>query len=171
MVILFLAGFLGVALFVLLARYAPPILRQRIAGASDRRSAIPPPALRALAVDLLSALGLTVVDAESDERHLVASKREPFGEIRQVVVLAPAPSGGVVDQATVVALAEDVKAEHAARGMLITPGKISTAGLAGLETPLELVDGARFRELISQHLPSRLGELDRYRGFARPASP
>src|SRR5260370_19015309 len=101
------AAILAGALVVLLARYAPPIVlaRRRRDGAPDRRPPIPAVALRALAVQLLGALGLSVLgDLELDERYLVATRREPLGEIRYVVVLAAAPPGGVVDQAQVVAL-------------------------------------------------------------------
>lgn len=167
--ILLFAAILGVALAVLLARYSLPMGVAR-RGAADPRPPIPAASLRALAVELLGALGLSVAeDAQSDEHYLVATRREPLGEIRYVVVLAPAPYGGVVDQAAVVALAEHVKSERAAVGMLITPGEIETAGLAGLEVELELVDGPRFRELIARHLPRRLAELDRHRGFGAGA--
>ena len=67
-------------------------------------------------------------------------------------------------------LVESVKGERAAVGMLITPGEIDVAGLAGLDVTLELVDGPRFRELIARYLPHRLAQLERKRGF-RPAPP
>jgi Restriction endonuclease len=171
--ILLFAAILGSVLVVLLARYSPPLrLGRPLRGdAADRRPPIPAASLRALTVQLLHALGLSVVEgSEPDERSIVATRREPLGEIRYIVALAPAPPGGVVDQAAVVALAEDVKGERAAVGMLITPGEIETAGLAGLDVTLELLDGPRFRELIAQQLPQRLGELDRYRGFGPSAA-
>jgi hypothetical protein len=165
--IVLFAAILGGVLLVLLARYAPPIVfgLKRQPGAADLRPPMPAPSLRALTVQLLGALGLSVEGSGSDERNLLATRREPLGEIRYVVALAPAPPGGVVDQAAVVALAEDVKGERAAVGMLITPGEIETAGLAGLDVTLELFDGPRFRKLIAEHLPHRLSELDQYRGF------
>jgi hypothetical protein len=45
--------------------------------------------------------------------------------------------------------------------MLISPGVIDTAGLAGLDVALTLVDGARFRDLVARHLPGRVPEIDR----------
>jgi hypothetical protein len=172
-IVLFAALF-GSLLVVLLARYSPPIGRLARAlhgGLADRRPPLPAASLRALTVQLLRALGLTVDEAgESDERWLTATRREPLGEMRYVVVLAPSPPGGVVDQAAVVALAEDVKGERAAVGMLITPGAIETAGLAGLEVELELLDGPRFRALVAEYLPQRLGELDGHRGFGAALS-
>jgi hypothetical protein len=166
-ILLFAAVTVGVLSF-LLARYAPPIARGlRHGPAPDHRPGMPLEVLRGLAVQLLGALGLRGGDlAGPDDRTWMATKREPLGDIRYVVVLAPAPPGGVVDQAEVVALAESVKGEQAAGGVLITPDRIEVSGLAALDdAPIELVDGPRFRELISQYLPHRLAELAPYRGF------
>jgi restriction endonuclease len=165
--ILLFAAIGVIVLGFLLARYAPPIARGlRHGGAADRRPSMPVAALRSLTVQLLGALGLSVgEETETDVRNWMATKREPLGEVRYVVVLAPAPPGGVVDQAEVVSLAESVKGERAAGGVLITPDRIEAAGLAGLDAPIELVDGQRFRELVAQYLPHRLGELESYRGF------
>ncbi len=165
-ILLFAAVIVG-ALGFLLARYAPPIARGlRHGSAADPRPRMPVAALRALTVQLLGALGLSGGDeAAADDRSWMATKREPLGEVRYMVVLAPAPPGGVVDQAEVVALAESVKGERAAGGVLITPDRIEVAGLAALDAPIELVDGPRFRELVAQYLPHRLGELESYRGF------
>src|SRR5690348_6726957 len=142
--ILVFATIFAAALVLVLARFGAPVgpWRRLRGGAPDTRPAIPPAELRALTVELLRAQGIRVLDQPGgDPRHLVATRREPLGEIRYVVTLAPAPGGGVVDQATVVSLAQDVKSERAAVGMLITPGTIETAGLAGLDGELELLDG------------------------------
>lgn len=166
--ILLIAALIAAALVLLLARYAPPIgVRSwRRGSVSDRRPLMPLPLLRQLTVDLLGALGLTVVEEPTQNvRRLMATKREPMGEMRYVVVLDPAPRNGLVDQAAVLALAQDVKSERTAVGMLITPGEIETAGLAGLDVKLELLDGPRFRALIAEHLPGRLHLLDQYRGL------
>jgi hypothetical protein len=152
-VIMFLAVVVMGVLALLLARYGAPLPLGR-----RKRLRMPETALRALSVKLLHALGLTLLDDESDDRFLVATKQEPLGELRYLVALSATPA----NQAAVVALAQDVKGEHAAVGMLITPGEIETAGLAGLDVKLELIDGARLRTLIAQHLPSQLGEVDRY---------
>ena len=165
-ILLFAFATAGVLAF-LLARYAPPIARGlQHGGAPDRRPRMPVATLRALSVQLLGALGLSGGDEpDSDERNWMATKPEPLGDLRYVVVLAPEPPGGIVDQATVVALAESVKGERASGGVLITPDRIEVAGLAALDAPIELVDGARFRELVAEHLPHRLSELAPYRGF------
>lgn len=166
--ILLCAAILGGGLVLLLARYGAPILLQKDHGAIDARPLMPESSLRALSVRLLSSLGLEVAEdpgAASDDRRLTATRSEPFGVTRYVVDLAPSPPGGVVDQAAVLALAEDVKNERATTGLLITPGRIQTAGLAGLDVTLQLIDGARFRKLIEEHLPGELLRLDHYRGF------
>src|SRR2546426_6501871 len=97
-ILLFAALMVGVLGF-LLARYAPPIARGLGQGSTpDRRPSMPLAALRALTVQLLGALGLSVGEpTEPDVSNWMATKREPLGEVRYVVVLAPAPPGGVVD--------------------------------------------------------------------------
>jgi hypothetical protein len=161
--IIFFAAIMAGGLAVLLARYAPPVVFKR--RRADGRKAIPPSLLRALTIELLDKLGMTLVEEASEERTLVLVKREPLGESRYVVMLDPAPANDVSDQATVLLLAESVKVEKASTGMLITPGQIETGGLAGLDVPLELIDGHRFRSLVAENLPHRLAVLERYRGF------
>jgi hypothetical protein len=175
--ILVLAALVGGALILLLARYRAPRPIQGQGppfGAADLRPLMPTWSLRALTIQLLAELKLEVVErpeSASDQRRLVATRKEPLGEVRYVVVLAPSPPGDLVDQAAVLSLAEDVKGERAAVGLLITPGRIETAGIGGLDVTLELIDGPRFRQLIAQHLPRRLVELDPYRGFGVSQTP
>ena len=131
---------------ILLARFAP-----------RRRSAarLSPSVVRSLTLDLIREMGYQ--PAAWDENVLIATRNDSLGDSRYVVVLAD----GDVDQAGVLAAAESVRSEGAVRGMLISPGIIDTAGLAGLDVALTLVDGAQFRELIARHLPSRVPEIDR----------
>ena len=174
------------ALALLLARYAtdPAVARadERDRVIADRRPRIAPSALRAIVMDLLDRLGLDVIEEEvrGFDRRLVARQRSPesapIESARYVVFVVPQPPGDLVGQAEVVDLAENVKAERASTGILITPYAIEVAGLAGLDVPVEVVDGPRLRELIATYLPARLAELDGYRGFApptvaRPAQP
>jgi hypothetical protein len=164
-IIIFIAAGIVGGLLLLLARYAP------VRRDGDQRPAIPLKSLREVAAELLTEFGCSVsVDALGDPRYLSATKREPLGVVRYVVLLSPAPPGGVVDQTTVLALAEDVKSERATVGMLITSGSVETAGLAGLDVELQLLDGARFRNLVAYMLPERVRLLDRYRGFTPTAS-
>ena len=143
--LLFALVMMGI-LALLLARF--PARRRATAQLS-------PSVVRALTLDLLRAMGLELVGW--DEDVLIASRKEPFGDSRYVVVLG----NGDVDQAGVLAAAESIKSEGAARGMLIAPGVIETAGLASLDVALTLVDGAEFRRLVARHLPGRLPEINR----------
>jgi hypothetical protein len=176
-VVLFALIFMS-ALAVLLARYAtnPQVVRaaERDRDRVDRRPRIAPPALRSLVIELLDALGLEVREEEvlGADRLLVAYQRSaPLGGTRYVVLIVAQPPGDQVEQPQVVELAEQVKAERGAVGLLVTPYTIELGGLAGLEVPVELIDGPRLRELVSAHLPSRLSALDGYRGFAPPTLP
>jgi hypothetical protein len=167
------------ALALLLARFAPnPAIRR--AAEADRRSLdgrprISPTLLRSLVIDVLAQLGLGVVEEEviGDQRRLIATRQADLPEpaapdARYVVFVEPAPPGDLVEQPLIVELSDYVKAERAAVGMLITPYEISTAGLAGIEVPIELIDGTRLRQLVATYLPSRAAELDHFRGFDAP---
>jgi Restriction endonuclease len=157
---------------LLLARYAtnPAVARARAseAHAVDHRPRISGGRLRSLVIELLTRLGLDVIEEEviGDARRLVAAQRAALGETRYVVFIEPSPPGDVVGQDTILELAESVKTERGATGLLVTPYTVDTAGLAGLDVPVEFVDGPRLRELVVEHLPAHLEELDRYRGFA-----
>ncbi len=171
-VVLF-AFVLSTALALLLARYAsnPWIERARAADArrrGDPRPRITPTELRSLVIELLGKLNIEVLEEElrGAERRLVAAERgSKLHASRYVVFVEPSPPGDVVEQPLVVELAESVKVERGATGLLFTPYAIETDGLAGLEVPVELVDGARLRLLVAQYLPERLSALEKYRGF------
>jgi Restriction endonuclease len=163
--ILIFAGLAVCMLAVLLARYGKGQASQR--PGRDSRPPLPSAALHELSVRLLEAMGFSLMaEGQRADGCLVATRKDPLGETRYVVVISPASDDSAVDQAEVLAAAETVKAEGGARGMLITVGEIVTDGLAGLETGLELVDRRRLRQLIAEHLPDRLSMLDRHRGFA-----
>lgn len=166
-------------LALLLARYAPNPAIERASDAAlldrDGRPRITAARLRSLIVELLAAFDLSVVEEElhGDERRLVAARRPgELGAARYVVFIEPAPAADQVEQPLILELAEYVKSERATLGMMVTPYCIVRDGLAGLEVPLELVDGPRFRHLVETYLPERLEELDSYHGFQpRPSSP
>jgi hypothetical protein len=175
-VILFALAFTA-ALALLLARYAPnPAVGRaelRARQGDDPRPRMPAAQLRQLVIELLERLGLSVIEEElrGDERRLVAVRQEPLQGARYVVFIAPHPPGDVVEPPQIVELAEYVKSEWGAVGLLFTPYAIDKSGLPGLEAKLELVDGARLRQLVHEYLPTRLAELDRYRGFGVAPSP
>jgi Restriction endonuclease len=170
----------GGLLVLLLARYGtnPAVvaaeqadrLRTRSRRAAERPR-ITPARLRALVVELLTAMGLRVETepGEPDTRKLVAVRDDPFQATRYVVFVEAEPPGDLVDPARVLELAETVKWEHVAVGILVTPYAIANEALPGLDVELQLVDGVRLRELVGEHLPARLREIDGYRGFPLPA--
>jgi hypothetical protein len=158
-ILLFAAFMMGV-LVVLLARYAaPPPSRL----GSDDRPEIPALTLRQLTAELLVAMGMKLEKPVGDERSFVALRSGPLGDTRYLVMLEPE-----ADQPTILEAAESVRGEGASRGLLITQGRIDARGLAGLDVPLDVVDRARFRDLMLRYLPARLPSLDRYRGFGPP---
>ncbi len=74
--------------------------------------------------------------------------------------------GDVVDQTYVLQMQDAVRADNAAKGILITPYTILTDGLGNLEVPIELVDGTKLRGLVEKYLPiQRMEQLAKYRGF------
>jgi hypothetical protein len=168
--ILLFAFVFMIGLALLLARYSnnPRVTDAALHADRDRRPRIEASRLRGLTLDLLDGLGLSVVEEElhGDSRRLIATRvPEAFQGSRYVVFVEALPAGDVVEQGTLVELAEYVKSERAAVGMLVTPYEIDAGGLAGFEVPIELIDGPRFRQLIATYLPERLPEIDRFRGF------
>jgi len=164
----------GALLVILLARYGtnPAVVaarqaeRSRLRRDPDRRR-VTPVRMRALAVELLIAMGLRIETepGEPDGNRLLAVRDDPFQPTRYVVFIEADPPGDVVDPARILELAETVKSERAAAGILMTPYVIASDSLPGLDVGLQLIDGMRLRELIGEHLPARLREIDRYRGF------
>jgi hypothetical protein len=125
-------------------------------------------AFRALVIDLLEALGFEVVQPMdgADELDVYCRNPEPLRGGRYLVYAVLNPPGGVVDSHKLYRLRDLVRAEGATKGILMTPFSITDEGLQSLEeVSLELVAGAKLRELIEQHLPDRIAEIDRYRGF------
>jgi hypothetical protein len=161
--ILLFAVILMAVLAVLIARYAAP--RSPMVN-DDVRPLMPMTTLRQLTAELLAAMGLELEKPVGDERSLIAYRDEPLGRTRYVVTLAPD-----ADQAAILSAADSVRGEEASRGLLISPGVIENGGLAGLDVPLDVIDGPHFRQLVARHLPARLDVIDHYRGFSWPATP
>ncbi len=147
----------------------PRSLRQRLLGVRGGGPRMPRATLHALVDALFAKVGMEPIATSllGDDRRWTVRRRETFGEDRVVAFIEDAPPGDVVDQATVVELANAVKGEGASVGLLITPFAIARDGLAGLDAPVELIDGARLRELVTEHLPELLPELEAFRGFGR----
>jgi hypothetical protein len=132
------------------------------AGRRDRRPRIPPPRFRAVVIDLLGRLGLDIIEEElrGPERRLVAVRAGPAAG-RCLVFVEPAPPGDVVPPPVLDELAENVRNDSGAVGLLVTPYRIGGA----CNAPVELVDGKKLRQLVAAYLPERLAELDGYFGF------
>ena len=122
---------------------------------------------QALVIDLLEALKLEVVHmiANDTEIDVIVRSNEPLTGGRYLVHAVWNTPGDVVDQPFVVRLAESMRADSAAKGILITPYTIVTDGLGNLEVPLELVDGRKLRAMIEKYIPDRMMQVAKYRGF------
>jgi hypothetical protein len=164
---------LGILLILLIARYSPPI-----PGAAGPRTAgdappgdgpmMPYMQFRALLIDLLEALRFEVVQPldGTDELDIFCRNPEPLRGGRYIVYGVLDPPGGVVDSTRLYRLRDLVRAEGAAKGILMTPFRISDEKIASLEeVSLELVNGRELRELIEKYLPDRVAEIDGFRGF------
>jgi hypothetical protein len=158
--ILLFAGVMMMVLVILLARYSAPAVPPV---ENDDRPEVPAATLRQLTAELMVAMGMHLEKPLGDDRSFVALRSGPLGDTRYLVMLAPD-----ADQATILEAAESLRGEAASRGLLITQGRVDAQGLAGLDVPLEVIDRARFRDLMLRHLPTRLEMLDRYRGFGTP---
>ena len=164
----------AVALAAVILRYASgDAVRTASPGRrkDPERPRMRPAQLRQLVVDLLDAIGLTIVEEEvhGDERRLVVAQVTSEGRFfptRYVVFVEPTPPDDVVAPPCLVELSEYVKAGRAALGMLVTPYRIADGAPAGA-APLDLVDGLRLRQLVEKYLPQRASDLERYRGFQR----
>jgi hypothetical protein len=134
-----------------------------------------PRELHDLVVELLERAQLPLVEDADDpaaaHQRLVARQPGPFRDRRHIVVLEAAPPGDIVESTTPLELAEEVKADWGAVGVLVTPYAIDQEGLGGVEG-IELVDGPRLSQLVERYLPERSAELNRYRlggpGLDRP---
>ena len=161
-----LAVGLALVLFLALALFAE---HPDAAGAAlarpvghDGRARLTLPALRALATELLGAMGLRIVRDDGGmadgTEHLVAVQESPLRTVKHVVVLHAAPPGDLVRAADVLALAEEARADGGATGVLITPYTVEATSAS----EVEVIDGRRLRALVAEQLPRRALELDRY---------
>lgn len=166
---------LGFLLILLIARYAPPINGQSIPGRARAappgdRPMMPYMAFRALIVDLLEAINFEVVQPldGNDELDIYCRNPEPLRGGRYIIYAVLNPADGVVDAPKLYRLRDLVRAEGAAKGILMTPFRIAEEKIGSLEeVSLEMVAGPELRKLIEKHLPDRVTEIDSYRGFGR----
>jgi hypothetical protein len=157
-------------LILLIARYAPhPNANiQATARAVGGARAMPFDDFRALVIDLLDALKLEIVliHASATGLDILVRSSEPLTGGRYLVHAIWEAPGDVVDQPYLIRLQDTVRADSAAKGILMTPYTILGDGLGNLEVPIELVDGKALRGLVEKYLPvQRLEQLAKYRGF------
>ena len=170
--VIIVAVAIGVALILVLARYAkdPAVLRAEF-DARGRFGAhkpeVDPGRLRHIVSELLGCIGLHVIEAEPLGRagatRLVAVGKGGLRDARHIVYVEASPAGNIVAAPTLLALAEDVAHNDASVGVVITPGKIDRAAVAGLDVALELIDGLDLLELVKGRLPAHAVEMQGYR--------
>lgn len=113
------------------------------------------PRFERLCVRLLEELGLVInAQVQRGEREVEISAVNPQpvigGDFLILCVLSP--DGHPVDAASVIALSDAVRAERAAKGILITNGYFSEeATKVGEGAPVECINARRFRELLESH--------------------
>ena len=160
---------MGAVLIALIGAYAPHPNANQQHGPRlvPEGEAMPFEQFQALVIDLLEALELSVVHmvASSTEIDIIVRSSEPLTSGRYLVHAVWNVPGDVVDQPFVVRLQDAMRADSAAKGILITPYTIATDGLGNLEVPIELVDGRKLRGLIEKYLPNQMMQVAKYRGF------
>jgi hypothetical protein len=158
---------LGALLILLIAAYGKHPQAQPAGVPSPGGPAMPYDDFRSLLIDLFEVLGLDVVHISGSrgEIDFIARTRTALIAGKYIIHAHVNPPGDVVTQAQVLRLQDQVRGEGASKGILITPFRIDAQGLAALEVEIELVDGRKLRGLLEQHLPKRVDEVARYRGF------
>ncbi|MFQ5895050.1 MAG: restriction endonuclease [Nitrospinota bacterium] len=104
---------------------------------------------------LLEEMGLRVIESEwVNEREIDIRARNPQPLIGADYIVHGilVPEGEVVGSPRVIGLSDTVRAERAAKGILITTGFFSEETAKYQEgAPLELINLPRFKELLKQH--------------------
>ncbi|MEZ4439481.1 MAG: hypothetical protein R3B72_10350 [Polyangiaceae bacterium] len=168
--VVLLAVFGGLAVMLLLARFAghPAVLRAESAGSGQAsKPEIDAGRLRFIVTQLFEAMEMKITEAEplghAGGTRLVAMGHGSLRSLRHIVYLEASPPGFVVDATLLLTLAEDVAADRASVGVVVTPYDIDRTGVGGIEAELELVDGRALLKLIGKHLPSCYLEMRDYR--------
>jgi hypothetical protein len=166
-IIAFGAMALGVGVIALIAVYAPHPNAQQGPRLVLDGLAIPLEEWQALVIDLLEALKLEVVIMTSTQTEIdiIVRSSEPLTGGRYLIHAVWNVPGDVVDQPFLIRLQDAVRADGAAKGILLTPYTVVTDGLGNLEAPIEVVDGRKLRGMVEKYLPNRMMQLARYRGF------
>jgi hypothetical protein len=166
---------MGGVLIVLIARFSPDAAVERQQEARRRDEAagravhpgIPFEEWRHLIIDLLDVLAfnITFEHSTADELEIIARSTEPLRQSKFLVRAVLNTPGDVVDRKEVLRFQETIRGEGANKGIMFTPYRIESAGLANIGQDVELVDGKALRALITEHLPKKLDAIEGYRGF------
>ena len=112
-------------------------------------------------VDLLEALGLRITYQAlhgKGEHDIMARSDAPVTGGLYIVHAFFRPEHGVVDSTRVLNLLDTVKAEEAARGILITTHSFSEEAVKVSDDPrIELIDGEKLEKLVRQYVPNSMG--------------
>lgn len=153
------AVIVGFLLILAMKKASPPMPRDQMAAGSDGRIA---PLLNTLSAErfeglcrrLLQELGLEIersMRTGSRELEMMAVNPAPIIGGQYVVHGELLPEGEVIEAVRVLALIDAVKGEGASKGVLITNGFFSDeAGTAAAGGPIELINGARFQDLLQR---------------------
>jgi hypothetical protein len=180
--IVLFAALVAIGVFLVLARFSTsPAVRAAEIEASarrpDPRARISPDVFRRLVIDLLGAMHIDVVgessvrDDDAGRFRLDAVRHDALRDMPFVVFADASPRGDLIEQSTVVELADAVRGEPGSVGLLVTPYHIQREGLAGLGAAVELVDGKRLRALVEELIPDHVQLLDLHQGFGRVITP
>ncbi len=165
---LLLAGFVIIALFVLLALFArggatEPLTPKGLPPEAAGIAKLALPELASVTSRLFNELGFTKVSEDDfpDRCDLVMEDPTPITGQKVYIRAVLTPESGAVESAEVQAALDTARGENLSKAILVTTGPFSDeARLVSKETSLELIDGAALAQMIRAHLPdvaNRLG--------------
>ncbi|RMF93539.1 MAG: restriction endonuclease [Nitrospinota bacterium] len=153
------AVIIGFLLILCLPKSSPPVIAERDSLTDEKESL----SLRTIEGErfvhcceaLIRQLGLEIESStQVNEREwdLVAVRPVPIVGGRYLVQCVLLPAEALIDVTKVRLLHDMVKAEGAAKGILITNGYFTQDALQAYEeAPIELINGRRFRDLLLRY--------------------
>lgn len=165
---------LGFGLILVIARYSPNVPRTaplRAGQKEDERPEITPDEFVDLVTELLQAIGLETVFSSAGTGGVLdvtARDTKPLSGGRILLHATPVLRGQV-EAVDVLGFAEGVRGDMGAlKGIYIALAGFTEEALASIRNtpaPVDLIDGAKLLQLVRDHLPDRVSELEQYRGF------
>jgi hypothetical protein len=169
--------FVGLALILIIARFAPNVPRElpRAPGEpADDRPEITGDEFRDLLEELVRALGLETVFSSVGTGGVVEmTLRDPRPLTGGRVILHATPTlDGQIDAALVLSFAEGVRADMGAlKGILIALAGFTDeakTSVSAVPAPVDLIDGRQLVELLREHVSAeRAEDVVGYRGFGK----